>query len=79
MKINALNTISGVVAPVNESDLAHPFFSKFLVEVPEGTKSYAPEKYVSKTADEWRADHRKSEKVEPEASRDAPDNKNVGK
>lgn len=76
-QITALNTISGQVGLVNASALRHPTFSEYLVEVPEGTKSFAPEKYSPKTADEYRKsiEDRKTQKAEKPESGKAPDTK----
>lgn len=41
----ALNTASGQVGSVPEAYLTHPVLGRVLVEVPEGTKSFDPEKY----------------------------------
>ena len=48
----ALNTVSGQVSDVPPKLLVHPHFSKYLVEVKEGTKSYNPEMYKSGTVEE---------------------------
>jgi hypothetical protein len=48
----ALNTVSGQVSDVPPKMLVHPHFSKYLVEVEEGTKSYNPEMYHSGTVEE---------------------------
>ena len=48
----ALNTVSGQVSDVPPKLLVHPHFSKYLVEVEEGTKSYNPEMYHSGTVEE---------------------------
>jgi hypothetical protein len=48
----ALNTVSGQVSDVPPKLLVHPHFSKYLVEVEEGTKSYNPEMYHSGSVEE---------------------------
>jgi len=48
----ALNTVSGQVSDVPPKLLEHPHFSKYLVEVEEGTKSYSPEMYKPGTVEE---------------------------
>ena len=48
----ALNTVSGQASDVPPKMLVHPHFSKYLVEVEEGTKSYNPEMYHSGTVEE---------------------------
>lgn len=48
----ALNTVSGQVSDVPPKLLVHPHFSKYLVEVSEGTKSYNPEMYHPGTVEE---------------------------
>ena len=53
--VNTLNTISGRVGPVPVAYLDDPDFSKFLVEVPEGTKDYDPEFWKPTDADSHRA------------------------
>lgn len=52
-----LNTLTGVVDQIPEHLFNHPTFAEYHVEVAPGTKSYAPEKYEPKTADEYRAIH----------------------
>lgn len=61
--ITALNTISGVVSQVNASALRHPTFSAYLVEVPEGTKSYSADLWTSKTAEEHIASQKTKSKA----------------
>ena len=53
--VNTLNTISGRVGPVPVAYLDDKDFSKFLVEVPEGTKDYDPEFWKATDADGHRA------------------------
>ena len=63
----ARNTISGVVAPVPESYLTHPVFRQMLVVVDDGAKSYVPELYKAKTAEEFtetKASRKKAAPVE---------------
>jgi hypothetical protein len=48
----ALNTVSGQVSDVPPKLLVHPHFSKYLVEVEQGTKSYNPEMYHSGSVEE---------------------------
>lgn len=48
----ALNTVSGQVSDVRPKLLEHPHFSKYLVPVEEGTKSYNPDMYQPGTVEE---------------------------
>lgn len=59
----ALNTVSGQVSDVPPKMLVHPHFSKYLVEVEEGTKSYNPEMYHSGTVEEKVAEKSKISKL----------------
>lgn len=61
--ITALNTISGVVSQVNASALRHPTFSQYLVEVPEGSKSFAADLWQPKTAEEYIASQKTKDKA----------------
>lgn len=73
-KVHALNTISGVVAVVNESVLTHPVFSQHYVQVDEGTKSFAPDLWKAKTADEYRESQKaKAKATEKPAEPVTPD------
>ena len=48
----ALNTVSGQVSDVSPKMLVHPHFSKYLVAVEDGAKSYNPEMYKGGTVEE---------------------------
>ena len=52
-KITLLNTLSGKTFEGDPSVLTHPVFSKNHVAVPEGTKSYSPDKFKPQTAEEY--------------------------
>lgn len=82
--VTVMNTASGRVGAEPASYLTHPVFGKYLVEVPEGTKSYDPEFYTPTDAEGWRAKPanraKKSAKMgvpgaeeTPDAPEEAPD------
>lgn len=64
--IHALNTASGQVGVVPANYLNIPGVKDYLVEVPEGTKSYEASKFKPQTAEEYLADRKK-----PAAPKDA--------
>lgn len=51
--VTALNTVSGAVGEVPVGYLSHPVFKDQLVVVDSGAKSYLPEMYKSKSAEEF--------------------------
>ena len=61
--ITALNTASGQVGIVPAVYLEIPGLKEYLVEVPDDTKSYDPEKYRPVTAEEYIASHKKGSKT----------------
>lgn len=69
-KVTALNTLSGKVAVVNARDLTHPIFGDYLVEVPEGTKSFEASTYVPRTKDEYLESRKSLEKETAKGSDD---------
>lgn len=71
--VTALNTLSGRVAVVNKSALSHPVFSEYLVEVEEGTKSFEPDLYKAKTADEYRESLKSRSTAKKDDKKDATD------
>jgi hypothetical protein len=73
-KVTAVNVVNGQVAVVNASDLVHPFFGEFLVEVPEGTKSFEPSLYKSKTKEEF-LESQKTQKDATDKSKATADKK----
>lgn len=51
--IKVINTISGQTAMVSEKTLRHPVLGKNLVRVEDEQKSYIPEMYEPKSADDF--------------------------
>lgn len=51
--IKVINTLSGQVVDVTEKTFNHPILGANLVLADEGQKSYVPEMYEPKTADEF--------------------------
>lgn len=69
--VKALNTISGQVASVPAKYLGHPVLGKNLVAVEDKAKSYAPELYKSKSADEFIAAPKRGRKAKDEREEEA--------
>lgn len=51
--ITVINTLTGLVVQVSEKTLTHPVLGKNLVPVEADKKSYIPEMYEPKSADEF--------------------------
>ena len=71
--VKAIHTISGQVATLPVKLVNHPILGKYLTEVDDDAKSYAPELYKPKDAEEFAEKPRRSRKSDSDVTDAAPE------